>query len=357
MEKAPNRWPLYLFALQLVFGLTLLNAGLAIFLAPVNLIMIYLAGVMIIAWRAGRGPSILASVLSVVVFDFFFVNPRLSFAVSDYQYLLTFGVMLAVGLVISDLTNRVKKQAEAGQLARTQIETERLKNTILSSIPHDLRTPLAAITGSASSLLQGGEQLDAATRQDLIRNILTESQQLTELFNNLLDLTRLESGAFSLHLEMLAFDEVVGAALSRLEKRLEGREVNTQVDPRLTMLKMDGQLMEQVVVNLIDNAIKYTPANTPIDIRLIRKSGYVVMEIADQGTGLPAGSEERIFEKFYRADQLGREGFGLGLAICRSIVSLHQGSIAAENRPEGGAIFRISLPIIDFPAREQPQNG
>jgi len=484
----------YGLAVALVAGTTVFNVLLFRFLAPVNLIMIYLAAVVGAAWRWGWGPSALASVLSVLAFDFFFVPPRFTFAVSDYEYLVTFLVMLIVALVISDLTGRVKRQAEAsglrerrtaalyalsrelasnrgtdpllqvavrhisevfeaqvvgllpntqgklllragwpsgfpisqkeqavaqwvfdlgqiagkgtdtlpecetlyvpmmasgvdigalgvrpkdpgrllvpdqlhlleafahqtglaiecdrleeeGHTAQTQIETERLRNVILSSIPHDLRTPLAAISGSAASLLEGGDALDMATRRELAQNIADESERLTSVVNNVLDLTKLESGTLPLRKEPLPIEEVIGSALARLEHRLNGRPIETRVAPDLPLVSVDETLLEQVFVNLLDNALKYTPAGSPIEISAEQQEDSLVVEIADRGPGLPGEDPERLFEKFYRGNQQGREGFGLGLTICRGIMEAHGGSITASNRSGGGAIFRFYLPL------------
>ncbi|MGH7231424.1 MAG: DUF4118 domain-containing protein, partial [Nitrospiraceae bacterium] len=373
-----------------------------------NLIMIYLMGVVFVATKYGRGPSVLASILSVAGFDFFFVPPYLSFAVSDIQYLLTFGVMLTVALIISGLTVRIRRQAEAARqrerktavlyamsrdlatrrkvtdlaeaasqhirdvfdsqvavflpdssgrlvlqrtqllffeidpkesgvaewvyehsqraglgtdtlpgagalymplvgsqgpigvvavrpsqanrlfdpeqlhlletlvnqmalaierarlakeshLAQVQAETERMRNAILSTVSHDLRTPLATITGAASSLLDSGGTLGPTARRELMRSIFDEAHRLDRLVRNLLDMTRLESGVISLHKEWHPLDEVVGAALTRLEARLGGHSVKISFPPDLPLVLLDGVLIEQVLINLLENAIKYAP--------------------------------------------------------------------------------------------------
>ncbi len=508
IPQARTPWSAYRLALLIVVGMTVLNAGLSFFLAPANLVMVYLMGVMAVAWYAGRGPSVLASILSVVVFDFFFVPPRLTFSVSDYQYILTFAVMLAVGLVISELTSRLRKQTEAsrlrerrtaslyelsrelasnrgtdsllqvavryisevfesqvitllpneqgrlvvrtgwpvafsidpkeqavaqwvydlGQIAgkgtdtlpasetlyvpmmatgqavgalgvrpkdprrllipdqlhlletfahqtglaiendrlaeeqhrtKAQVETERLRNVILSSIPHDLRTPLAAITGSATSLLESGQTLNPVIWKELVQNIYDEAERLSSVVNNVLDLTKLESGTMAIRKELLPIEEVVGSALTRLEQRLAGRPVKTQIAPGLPMVPMDALLIEQVIMNLLDNSLKYTPEGTPIDLSVAVEGPVVAMEFADRGPGLPGDDPERLFEKFYRGDQKGRQGFGLGLTICRGIIEAHGGTMTALNRPGGGAVFRFSLPLSANNAEQLqgPSNG
>ncbi|TKB75456.1 MAG: sensor histidine kinase KdpD [Nitrospira sp.] len=460
-----------------------------------NLIMVYLIGVVVVAIRYGRGPSVLASFLSVAVFDFFFVPPYLSFAVSDVQYLLTFIVMLIVALIISGLTVRVRDQAEmaryrekrtgvlyamsrdlathrgttvlanlaakhlrevfdgqvaifladadkrlqlqrreqlffefdpkeggvaqwvfehreraglgsdtlpgasglyvpmigAGapigvvavrpvhasrlldpdqlhlleslinqtalaiertrlseeaQQAHVQAETERTRNAILSSVSHDLRTPLATITGAASSLLHEGQQtVDPADRQELAQAIYDEANRLDRLLKNLLDITRLEAGAVQFKKEWHPLDEVVGAALARLERRLRDHKVEAKLPPNLPLVRIDGVLIEQVLINLLENAVRYAPAGTVIDVGASASETMLTVEVADHGAGLPPGEEHRVFEKFYRVETDREGGVGLGLTICRGIIAAHGGQIWASNRPGGGAVFRFTLPL------------
>ncbi|HEV8474206.1 MAG TPA: sensor histidine kinase KdpD [Methylomirabilota bacterium] len=457
-----------------------------------NLVMVYLLGIVVVAMRSGRGPSLVASILSVAAFDFLFVPPYFTFAVSDVRYLFTFFVMLLVGLVISDLTVRTRTQAEAAQHRQRQIaalyamsrelastrgldellstavrhvadvfrsqvvallpggsgtltawsggqfavdsndlgvgrwvyehrqpaglgtstlpgasalyvpllssagavgvlglrpsdphamdaperlhqletfaaqtalalerahlaqdtqdaevrvETERLRNSLLSSVSHDLRTPLATITGAVTTILEEGARLADGTRHELLESVREEADRLNRLVQNLLEMTRLESGALQLKQELHPPEEVIGAALSRLAKRLAQRRVTTRVPPDLPLVPMDDVLIEQVLVNLLDNAVKYTPAGSPIDIIATATDRNLTIEIADRGPGLPAGEEEKVFEKFYRGEPEGARGAGLGLAICRGIVRAHGGRIWAQNLPGHGVAFLFTLPI------------
>ena len=433
-----------------------------------------------------RRPSALAAVLSVAAFDFFFVPPHLTFAVTDTQYLVTFAVMLVVGLLISTLAARVRAQAEAarGREQRTQIlyamsrdvaaaktveevtraasrhvseilqgpaevlmpgpdgrlapaeegpavspretavaqwafdhrrlaglgtdtlpgstgvyfplrgsqstlgvlgvrphesllpltpdqfdlvdalarqagsglervrlsremETERLRNTLLSSVSHDLRTPLAAITGAASALLQP-TPLEPAVERGLKEAIYDEADRLSRLVTNLLDMTRLESGSLRLSTEWHSLEELVGSALARLDRSRKGRVVEVSIPADLPLVPVDAVLMEQVLVNLLDNAFKYTEPGSPIRISAAAHGRTVTVEVADEGPGLPLGAEDRAFEKFYRGTS-GRTGFGLGLPICRAIVAAHGGRIWAENRNPHGAVFRFTLPLGEGP--------
>ncbi|WP_437987692.1 DUF4118 domain-containing protein [Sorangium sp. So ce117] len=463
-----------------------------------NLIMVYLLGVVFVASRFGRGPSVLASVLGVAAFDFFFVKPYLTFVVSDLQYLLTFAIMLLVALIIAGLTVRIRLDAESAgqreqrtaalyamsreltalretdklslaaarhvrdvfeadavvllpgpdgrlavcagtaedlvageqeravaewayargkaagagtdtlpsagamhlplhgstgpigvlsvrprgswqsldlsrrellgafaaqtalalerallarqaQRAQLHAQAEELRNALLSSVSHDLRTPLATITGVAGALLDEGAALDPAARRDLTQTVLEEAQRLERLVRNLLDMTRLESGALAVKKEWLPLEEIVGAALNRVEERLEGREVSIELDRAAELVPMDGVLMEQVLINLLENALKYSPAGSPIAIRGFTEQSMAMLEIMDRGPGLPPGEEEAIFEKFHRGRGQTQRGLGLGLTICRGLVAAHGGRITAENRPHGGAVFRVTLPIEGRP--------
>jgi len=491
-------WPGYALAC-LVVGLC---TGLAWLMFPYfnlsNLIMAYLLGVVVVATRTGLGPSILASILSVGTFDFFFVPPYYSFAVSDTEYLVTFAVMLVVAVVLSNLAARMRAQAESarlrerrtaelyamsrelagsrggrtvletavrhiaevfrcqaamllpddtGQLTRqvglreqfdrattdlgasqwvyehgqmagpgtgtlpgatalflpltasrgtigvlgvrpaephsleapeqlhlleafasqaalaferaqlaeeaqqahVKAETEQLRSSLLSSVSHDLRTPLASITGTISGLLEDEEQIDRRTRRELLQSVYEEVERLNRLVNNLLDMMRLESGAVKIRKEWYLLEEVVGTALAYMEKRLQGRLVATHLPADLPLVQLDAVLIQQVFVNLLDNAAKYTPAGSPIEISAFQEDGTVQVEVADRGTGFAPGDEQRVFEKFYRGHAASIRGVGLGLAICRAIVETHGGKIWAENRAGGGAVFRFTLPAKEAP--------
>jgi two-component system sensor histidine kinase KdpD len=240
--------------------------------------------------------------------------------------------------------------AEEAQQAQVQIETERLRSTLLSSVSHDLRTPLAAITGAASSLLDGETTLDVPTRRELQKMIYEEADRLNRLVHNLLQMTRLESGAAQPAKEWQALEEVIGAALTRLEERLRDHPLTTQLPLDLPLVPFDSVLIEQVLINLLDNAIKYTPSGSPIAISAWTEHGTVTVEVADQGPGLPPGDEQHVFEKFYRVQRTGEQhGAGLGLTICRAIVEAHGGRIWAENRPTGGVALRFTLPMQGTP--------
>ena len=460
--------------------------------------MVYLLGVVITASRTSKWPSLFATVLSVAAFDFFFVPPYYTFAVSDIRYVLTFAVMFIVSFVISRLTLRVRQQAEAARLrerrtaalynlsrdlvrergrerlseiavkhisevfdsqvavlipddqnrlaasvtgpfafspdpagiercamgvrtppargtehryaARRQspvpapdrlgrsgrrgrhpaanrrrrrssrsnstisrplrtrprsplersflaeaaqrallkAETESLRNTLLSSISHDLRTPLSAITGAATTLLQEDVMIDQVSRLELLQTIQEEAEHLNRIIKNVLDMTRLESGAITVNKEWQPLEEIVGVVLNRLGDRLNDHPVTVKLPGNLPLIPFDGLLLEQVLMNLFDNAIKYTPKGTPLELSASESFYTVTVELADRGPGIPPGEEERIFDKFVRGRGTAG-GVGLGLAICRTIINAHGGKIWAENREGGGAVFRFTLSSAGLP--------
>src|SRR5687767_9430254 len=204
-------------------------------LANTNVLMLYLLGVLWVATRHSRGAAILASVLSVAAFNFYFVPPHLTLAVADHQYLVTFAVMLLTALTISTLTHRVREQADAARQAWERAEIEFLRNTLLSGVSHDLRTPLSAITGAASTLIETGDRLAPAARAEMLDTIYSEAERMERLINNLLDMTRLESGGLRLRKEWHSLHEVLGAALQHVEGRLRGREVRTDLPTDLPL--------------------------------------------------------------------------------------------------------------------------
>lgn len=244
--------------------------------------------------------------------------------------------------------------AEAAAQTRLLRESERLKSTLLSSVSHDLRTPLAVIKGSVSNLLDEGVAWDARTTRNFLQTIDAEADRLNRLVRNLLEMSKLEAGAFPRSCEALSISDIVGPVLSRLRPLLKEHQVAVILPAGLPDVRADPVQIELVVTNLLENAAKYAPAGSPIDVAAESSDGMVTVSVADRGPGIPAGDEERIFGKFYQAASSTHKpaGSGLGLAIAKGIVEAHDGRIAAMNRPGGGAMFRFSLPRLEErPAR------
>lgn len=229
-------------------------------------------------------------------------------------------------------------------------QAERLRSSLLSSLSHDLRTPLAGIEGAASALKDGADRLSAEARTELAQTILEEARRMMRLVSNLLEMVRVESGTLQVQREWQSVEEVIGVALLRLEERLHTHLLRTDLPADLPLVPMDGLLVEQAMVNLLENAAKYSPAGAPIDVTASIRDGEVVLSVADRGPGVPPGEDERIFDKFYRSAAHERVGgAGLGLTIVRAIAQAHGGRVWVESRPGGGAVFRFALPLGGTP--------
>ncbi len=494
-EGEPIRWSRYGWACATTAICTALALLIFPFFEPVNIAMVYLLGVVIAGVRFGRGPSVLTAILNVAVFDFCFVPPRNTFAVSDAQYLVTFAVMLTVALVTANLMASVRRQnrvagarerrtallyamsrelaatremssmaqvavrhvaevfqcqavvllpdqhgklkrprdppleqsfrradlavaqwvadhgaraglgsdtlpatpglyvplgdqrpsagvlavlpenprrvllpeqrhlletfagqiglalerarlAEVAEASRVEAESESLRNTLLASISHDLRTPLAVIAGAGSTLAEHGKTLDEPTRTRLARSVEAKAREMSELVSNVLDLMRFESGKTRLRRDWQTLDDLVGTALTENTERLTIHPVDVRLPAELPPVHVDATLIVQVLSNLLDNVAKYTPAGTRIQIGAALDGQVVRVRVDDEGPGLPPGDPARLFEKFQRGGEEGTVvGVGLGLAICRAILRAHGGDIEARARPGGGARFEFTLPI------------
>jgi two-component system sensor histidine kinase KdpD len=490
-------WTAYAWTLAVMTGCTALAWVLSRLLSPANLTMVYLAGVVLVATRFGTGPAALAAVLSPLLFNFFFTEPYHTFAIADTQYVFTFCVLLATGILISGLAQRVRRQNEAvrtrylrtialyfmsrqlaaaadaptlarfstrhvsdvfqgdtvvlmpdatGRLApaaqhgafvaeppnehaaaqwvfdhqqwagwstetlpacaamylpliasgkslgvlafrptepahllepdqrhlldtfatqlaialeraaltveaesaRRHAEVEQTRSALLSCVSHDLRTPLAAIAGSASMLLQNEAD---PQRRELLNSIYEEGGRLNQLVSKLLDMTRIESPGFHLASDWYPMHDLVGSALTRLEDTLRRHAVETDLPADLPLMRVDGVLLEEVLFNLFENAARYAPPGTLIRIAAAVIGEHMRIEVCDEGPGLAPGTEEAIFDKFFRArPDTDRTGTGLGLAISRAIVELHGGKIGVTNRPTGGACFWFTIPLPTEPA-------
>jgi two-component system sensor histidine kinase KdpD len=496
---AAIRWDRYGWAVAISALCTLVAFAMYRRFELSNLVMIYLLGVTVAGLRLGRGPSALTAVLNVAAFDFFFVPPRYSFAVSDVQYLVTFGTMVTIALVIANLTASVRQQTRvagarerrtallyamsrelavtrgianmarvavrhvaevfecqavvllssaggklrypqepplessfrhadlavaqwvadhgqpaglgtdtlpaargqylplgeegrtvgvlgvlpsnprrvllpeqshllgtfAGQIAlaleRARLaelaeasslaaERETLRNTLLASISHDLRTPLAVMAAAGSTLAQHGKNLDEPTRVALARSVETKAREMSELVSNVLDLVRLESGQVTLRRDWQTLDDLVGSALGACAERLAAHRIELRLSPDLPPVWVDATLIVQVLTNLLDNVAKYTPAGTRVTISATAEPdrSFVRVTLDDEGPGLPPGDPARLFDKFQRGSEEGAVvGVGLGLAICQAIIHAHGGEIEAQRLDASGARFSFTLPASE----------
>lgn len=330
-------WRGYLFAGLVTAVATLIGAFLVLHIALTNVAMVYLLGVTYVASHSTPRAAVLASVLGVAAFDFCFVPPRWTFAVSDVEYVFTFGVMLVVGILISTLSGQLRERSRARDAAEIRAEVEAMRGDLLSSVSHDLRTPLSAIEGSADALLRQPELTDHG--RVLAANIHEESKRMSLLIGNLLDMTRV-TGQVDLDIDWHSLEDIAANAISRTEQELDN-PISLTVASDAALVQIDGILFEQAIVNILQNAVRHAGKSAKVAVEIERNIGAVILKFMDNGPGLTPGEVERIFERFQGGQ---RKGLGLGLAICRAIVEAHGGTIIAANNDQGGALFTISIP-------------
>ncbi|MEO8302533.1 MAG: DUF4118 domain-containing protein [Betaproteobacteria bacterium] len=349
--KQQRQWVGYAWALAAVAACTFAGFAMQRRFDLVNIAMVYLVAVVIVALRFSRGPAIAASVLCVVAFDVLFVPPRGTFTIDDAQYLLTFGIMLAVALIISRLVEDVRLQASAQAALAIEAETERIRSTLLASISHDLRTPLAVMAGASSSLVESGERLSVAERTALAKSVFDQAREMSEHVAKILEMTRLEAGRIKVERDWAALNEIVGSVLRRLGQRLATHRVVVDLPDDLPLVRVDATLIEQALGNLLENCAKHTPAGTVVTVRAQQRGRELIVSVEDYGGGVSDSELERVFAKFHHGSvEGGGTDMGLGLAICRAIVHLHGGKAWAERVPAGGTAFRFTIPAEDAPA-------
>jgi K+-sensing histidine kinase KdpD len=314
-----------------------------------DLIMIHLLGVVIASTRFSLGASLFTAAMTALSFDYFFIPPAFELQPPDLESAITLTVMIAVAGVISVLGEQTRRQQAVARARDLQMETERLRNSLLSAVSHDLKTPLASILGAGSELLRDGARLDPGLRDELARGIVEEAERLEQLVTNLLDAARLEGGRAEVHKRPEPLDEVIEAAMTRLRGRLGARPVHTIVPEEVPMVPMDAVLVRQVFVNLFENAVRYTPEGSALDIEVTSDGSNVAVEFRDRGPGIGSDEGEQLFERFHRgqARKAGDGGAGLGLTICRAIIQAHGGTIAIANRGRDGegTLVRFTLPL------------
>ena len=321
-----------------------------------NIIAVYILGVLIISIITSSWMySFLASVISVLAFNFLFTIPRFTLRAYDPSYPVTFGIMFLVALITGSLASRMKEYARESAQAAMQIEKEQLRADLLRSISHDLRTPLTSISGNASNLLSNENEFSQETRMQIYGDIYDDSMWLIKLVENLLSVTRIEDGRMDLRMSAELMDEVIAEAMRHTDRNRDGRKIEVSSDEEFILGKMDARLIVQVVINLVDNAVKYTPEGAQIRIHTGKKDGMVVVSVSDTGPGIPDEQKSKVFDMFYigtnRAAD-GRRSLGLGLGLCRSIIRAHGGEIwVSDNKPQG-AVFTFTLPAEEVTLHE-----
>ena len=274
-----HRWDGYAWAAGAVAICTVAGFAMRPRFDLVNVAMVYLLGVLLVARRYPRGPAVFASVLGIVAFDLLFVHPQGSLTVDDAQYLLTFAIMLAVALVTSELVEGARRKAEEQAALTIQAETERIRSALLASISHDLRTPLAVLTGASSSLVEGGERIDPAERLALARSVYEQSREISERVAKVLEMTRLETGSIRLERDWASLAEIAASALEHVGDRLTAHRLLLELPEDLPLVRVDASLIAQALANLLENAARHTPAGTVVRLRAASRGDEVVLTV------------------------------------------------------------------------------
>lgn len=345
-----RNWRGYLAALLAAVACTLTGYAMQPRFDLVNIAMVYLLPVVGIALLSSRGAAVFSAASSVILFDVLFVPPAGVLNIEDMQYLLTFAVMLLVGLAISSLRERARRE-ESGRISHAiAAERERMRSTLLASISHDLRTPLSVMIGASTSLAEHGEQLPAAERRALALSVSRQAQAIAEQTEKVLQMTRFELGDLALQCDWNSIAEIAGPVLLRLREALAQHRLLVDIPGNLPLLRVDAPLIAQVIGNLLENAARHTPPGTVIQLKARMLEQAVEVAVEDNGPGLPDAVLERLFDRF-REQRIGNTsgGVGLGLAICRTIVKLHGGGIHAMQRAGGGTRFAFTLPAEAAP--------
>lgn len=334
-----------LFTLAAATGLSFLFDHLGF--TNSNIMLLYQLGVLLIAIATShRSYSLISSVASVFLFNYFFVQPKFTLNAYEAGYPVTFVVMFLTAFISGTLAVQLKASAKAQEKAAVLIENERLRSAILRTVSHDLRTPLTSISGNASNLLSNGESFDRETRRRLYRDIYDDSLWLIDMVENLLASTKLENGA-PLNFSAELAEELIAEAVQRVRPLEHSQTIRILPMDELLLVKADPRLITQVITNLINNAIQYTPPASIITVSARREGPMVSISVADDGLGIPPELRDRLFDAFRVGERKrsdGRRGLGLGLSLCRTIIRAHGGEIrVTENEPHG-AVFTFTLP-------------
>lgn len=346
MRSRRDQWLGYGAAVVVTAIASALSAVGVPYLSLADVVILYLIGVVIVAVRFGLGPSILASLGGVAAFDFITLPPKFEFSLAEVGHAVTLLGMVFVSMLVSGLTERLRREQARAEHARVEVEVERVHAALLSSISHDLRTPLATISASSQLLARSHEELAPAVRGEMLSDIANEAERLDGLLRNLLAITRVEAGKLRLQVLPTSIDEPLSSALSRVEHRMQDRAIRVEIERGLPLVELDARIFEQALLNVLDNALRYSPARTALEISARAHGDRVDLSIRDHGFGVAASEADAVFEKFRRGSNAPRSdgGVGLGLTICRAVLLAHQGSIVLTPAPSGGTIVTLSLP-------------
>ena len=353
--KADTAWRDSLMSACILAGCSLIGFVFhSLGLSEANIISIYILGILFIAsitshWKYGA----ISSVVGVLLFNCLYADPIFNFYVYDMQYAITMVVMLIASLITNYIMTSFRHQLDREmalhslneRIAR-EAEAERLRANLLRTISHDLRTPLTSISGNADILLSNEEKINPDLRKQLYQNIYNDSEWLINLVENLLFVTRIDNGAMSIHTESEVLQEIIPEALNCLARRAKEHNISLELPDELLAVEIDARLFMQVIINIVDNAIKYAPIRSDIKIRAFQRDSQAVVEVADTGCGISDEDKQKVFEMFYTTNKRSgdsRRGIGLGLPLCQSIVHAHGGTIHIADNDPSGVVVSVTL--------------
>lgn len=329
-------------------GLVLLVAGAFFFAA--NFIgyrviaLLLLVTVSLLAMLFDFLPVLLAALISALIWNFFFIPPLFTFHIDNAEDILMFLMYFLIALVNAVLTIKIRDVEKKARDKEEKEHTIKLYNTLLNSLSHELRTPVATIIGAVDTLKENKDRLTVSQQNELLSQVDIASIRLNQQVENLLNMSRLESGMLKLNLDWCDINELIFSVLQKLSISESHHIIDFQHNDRLPLFKLDAGLIEQVLHNIISNALQYTPDHSTIKISVKHSSENCVITIEDNGNGFPASEIQYAFDKFYRLPKTKAGGTGLGLSIVKGFIEAHKGSISLENNINGGAKFTITIP-------------
>jgi two-component system, OmpR family, sensor histidine kinase KdpD len=290
-------------------------------------------------------PVLIAAVLSAMIWDFFFIPPHYTFHVNNTEDALMLLMYFIIALVNGVLTTRIRKTEKLAQIKEDKLNSIKLYNTLFNSISHEFRTPISTIYGSADNLMNNSENLNAENKIKLITEIHKASDRLNRLVGNLLNISRLEAGYLNIKKDWCKINELIHSVINSLEENFKTHTIKTEIDEQFPLVKLDYGLIEQVISNIIYNALIHTVENTIIKIQINIINNSLVIIISDNGSGIPEVEIDKIFDKFYSIKGTNINGTGLGLSIAKGFVEAHKGKIRAFNNEFNGLTFEIIIPL------------
>lgn len=355
-QMTPRGQDLVVTLLILAAGTVIGNIFWQFAFTKANIISVYVLGTLLTSlFTKSYFCGVLSSVASVLLFNFFFTEPRLTLHAYEKGYPFTIAIMLIVSIITVTLAIQNIRNIEEKERAALRAKNEQLRADLLRAISHDLRTPLTSISGNASNLLANDARLDGEARHQIFLDIYDDSIWLINLVENLLSITRIEDGRMNLRLSTELVAEVVEEALRHTNRQSSRHTIRVDLPDELLLARMDARLIVQVLINLVDNAVKYTQDGSVITVSACRREGFAAISVTDDGPGIAPDLQPHVFEMFYTGEHKvadSRRSLGLGLALCKAIVDAHGGTITLTDNPPHGCNFTFTVPLGEVTLHE-----